>query len=97
MADSLLSVLERLNLRIKDLVVQNSQLKARNTELEQQNRDLEQAAREAKAAQEQAELDVEYLKVSHKLADDPDTLISTRRHVAQLIRNIDRCLEMLKE
>ena len=41
--------------------------------------------------------DCEYLEVSHKLADNPDTLVATRRRLAGLIRNIDRCLEMLKE
>ena len=27
----------------------------------------------------------------------PETLVETRRHVDKLIRNIDRCLAMLKE
>ena len=42
-------------------------------------------------------LDAEFLAVSHKLADSPDTLVSARRHLARLTRHIDRCLEMLKE
>lgn len=42
------------------------------------------------------EKDVEYLTMSHRLADNPDTIIETRRHISRLIRNIDRCLEMLE-
>ena len=39
----------------------------------------------------------EFLAVSHKLANDADDLVAARRHIAGLIRNIDRCLEILKE
>lgn len=52
---------------------------------------------ESQKERDRARLDVEFLQVSHKLADNPDTLVATRRRLARLIRNIDRCLEMLKE
>ncbi len=97
MADSLLDALGLLRTRIGDLTEENTLLRARNTELEALNADLRQQAEEAAAGRHRAELDAQYLAVSHKLADDPDILIQTRRHIAQLIRNIDRCLEMLKE
>lgn len=97
MAESLLDVLERLNDRIKELAARNAGLATRNAELEASNAELRREAEEAREARKRAELDVEYLAVSHKLADDPDTLIATRRHISQMIRNIDRCLEMLKE
>jgi len=53
--------------------------------------------REARAERDRALMDAEFLAVSHKLADSPDVLVDARRHIAQLIRNIDRCLVMLKE
>lgn len=97
MAESLITNLEKLNGRIRDIMSENRRLKARNASLEEENADLRRQRLESDAARARAELDAEYLAVSHKLADNPDNLIKTRRRIAQLIRNIDRCLEMLKE
>lgn len=97
MAESLLSILERLDKRIKELAMQNSQLQLRNEELTAQNEDLRRKAQEAESAREKALLDAEYLAVSHKLAEGPDNLVTARRHISQLIRNIDRCIDMLKD
>lgn len=97
MAKTLISDLEKLNGRIKEVVAENRRLRERNAALETENADLRMLRLESDAARERAELDAEYLAVSHKLADNPDNLIKTRRRIAQLIRNIDRCLEMLKE
>lgn len=97
MASSLITILENLESRIAALQTEMEELRERNTELEIMNSDLRN--REAKAQQdrEQALLDVEYLKVSYRLAESPDTLADARKVIAGLIRNIDRCIEMLKE
>lgn len=97
MAESLLSKLGKLETALKKLQATNRQLAERNRELEVMNSDLRRQSEEALAARERAELDIKYLTVSHKLADNPDSLIATRREISGLIRNIDRCLEMLKE
>lgn len=97
MAESLISILEKLDDRIKRLKEQNEELRQTNERLTAENSDLIQKARKAEEARSQAILDVEYLAVSHKLADNPDTLITARRQINQLIRNIDRCIEMLKD
>lgn len=97
MADSLISILDQLNNRITELNMQNSRLRLRNEELLEENENLRRAADEAKGARDKALLDSEYLAVSHKLADNPETLVAARRHISQLIRNIDRCIDMLKE
>lgn len=97
MAESLITTLEKLNAKIKDVIAHNAALLARNRELEELNADLRRRAEESDRTRDRALLDAEYLTVSHRLAADPDTLIDTRRHIAKLIRNIDRCLEMLKE
>ena len=91
MAESLITTLEKLNARIKDVTAHNAALLARNRELEELNADLRRRAEESDRTRDRALLDAEYLTVSHRLAADP------RRHIAKLIRNIDRCLEMLKE
>ena len=97
MEESLFSILDKLEDRIRNLTEQNSRLELLNEELKEDNENLKRKAAEAEAARERAKLDAEFLAVSHKLADNPDSLIATRRRISQLIRNIDRCLEMLKE
>lgn len=97
MADSLLTKLEQLQKGISEITARNARLTARNSALEEENANLRRRTDEAEAARHRAELDVEYLRVSHRLAENPDSLVETRRHIAKLIRNIDRCLEMLKE
>lgn len=46
---------------------------------------------------EQARMEIDFLTVSHRLAEDPDHLISARRRVQRLIAKIDRCVGLLKE
>lgn len=77
--------------------MRNARLVEQNHKLEEEIADLRLEIAEARRERDRARLYAEYLTVSHRLADSPDTLIDTRRHIAKLIRNIDRCLEMLKE
>ena len=97
MADNLIAILQELDDRIKLLTARNSALLAENESLREENQELKRKADAAEADRQRAALDAEYLAVSHKLADNPETLVQSRRHISQLIRNIDRCLEMLKE
>lgn len=97
MAESLLSLLDRLQQHVSRLAVLNAELKDENAALKRENESLAMKAEEAEKRRERAELDVEFLKVSHRLASDPDTIISTRRRIAGLIRNIDRCIGMLEQ
>lgn len=97
MAQSLLSVLEQLQQKIASLQEENTRLKGRNSELEHLNAELRKNEAEAIKLRDRALVDAEYLSVSHRLADSPDTIVEARRMIAGLIRNIDRCIEMLKE
>jgi len=97
MADSLLDKLLKLQRAIATLQEENLTLSGHNSRLEAENAELRIRTEEAEEKRRQAELDVEFLRMSHRLADNPDSIIETRRHIARLIRNIDRCLEMLKE
>ncbi len=97
MAASLLSMLDALNGKIQGLLEKNDTLEKRSRELEEENADLRRQIAVALKERDRARLDSEFLAMSHKLADNPDTLIDTRRQFAKLIRNIDRCLDMLKE
>jgi len=97
MAQSLLSILESLEAREEELRAEMESLRQRNRELEEENAGLRSKEAEALKLRDKALLDVEYLSVSHRLAESPDTLADTRRIIAGLIRNIDRCIAMLKE
>lgn len=76
---------------------ENQRLQERNRILEEENANLRRDAREAFEQRDKAMLDAEFLAVSHKLADSPDTLVAARRRISSLIRKIDRCIEMMKE
>lgn len=97
MADPLLDKLRKLQKAIQGLQAEIEALSGRNAALETENADLRLQTEEAEKQRRQAELDAEFLRMSHRLAADADSIIETRRHIAGLIRNIDRCLEMLKE
>lgn len=97
MATSLLSVLESMQQKIEALTVRAAELRERNEALEETNRQLQRQIEEITAERDRASLDSEFLALSHRLASSPDTIIDARRHIAGLIRNIDRCIEMLKE
>ncbi len=45
----------------------------------------------------EARMEIDFLTVSHRLADSPANLISARRRVQRLIAKIDRCVSLLKE
>lgn len=46
---------------------------------------------------DRAKSDVQFLRVSHRLASSPDSLVEARRLIAGLIRNIDKAIAELKE
>ncbi len=88
--DGLITKVTRLGDRIETLERQNSGLKAKVAELEER-------LAEERDAHSRARLDADYLTMSHRLADSPDTIIATRRRISALIRTIDRCISMLKD
>lgn len=55
--------------------------------------DLEECRRELK----EARMEIDFLTVSHRLADSPENLISARRRLQRMIYKIDRCVTLLRE
>ena len=64
--------------------------------LEKENEDLRTQLSETRAELDNTRKDVEFLTMSHRLADSPDSVISARRRIARLIRTIDNCISRLK-
>ncbi len=69
MAESLITTLERLDARIKDVTMRNARLVEQNHKLEEEIADLRLEIAEARRERDRARLDAEYLTVSHRLAD----------------------------
>ncbi len=97
MDQPLIPLLHTLDRKISKLADINQGLHARIESLEEENQNLRLELEEMKSRLKQAETDAQFLTMSHRLAQSPDTIISTRRHIARLIRNIDKCISMLKE
>ena len=97
MARSLLTVLDSLREKIDALNRGVETLRTHNRELEEENEVLRRTIEDTVRERDKARLDSDFLAVSHRLAQDPDQIIDARRLISRLIRNIDRCIEMLKE
>ncbi|MDE5877046.1 MAG: hypothetical protein K2H47_06075 [Muribaculaceae bacterium] len=93
----LLETLTELNDKIDTLAQRQQEMLDEIARLRSLNDDLSQELDETRARLHKAELDVEFLTMSHRLADTPEAVIETRRHIARLIRSLDLCINMLKE
>ncbi len=97
MARTLHRVIQELRSKIEQLASQRDAAKAaevaKTQEAEAMKQELEDCREQLRAAQ----LEVDFLTVSHRLADSPEKLISARRRLQGLIAKIDRCVSLLKE
>lgn len=82
--------------KIRQLAAQRDEARALVTQLESRISDLETDLEETRGELRKARLDVEYLTVSHRLADSPDALIEARRTIAALIRKVDSAIYLLR-
>lgn len=97
MAQPLIPLLQTLDSKINDLSAVHQRLHARIDSLEEENRNLRIELEETRELLRQAQTDAQFLTMSHRLAASPDTIISTRRRIARLIRTVDKCISMIKE
>lgn len=63
----------------------------------QEAEELRQQLDECRQELREAKMEVDFLTVSHRLADSPQHIISARRRLQRLIARIDRCVSLLKE
>lgn len=97
MAKTLQNVIESLHAKIETLSERADEFRRKYDALEAENQELRLQLKETEEARDRARLDAEFLTVSHRLAQNPDTIVDSRRLIAGLIRNIDRCIDMMKE
>lgn len=97
MARSILTAVKALGDKVERLSAQRNRLRDENKALRQEMEELRERARQAEEDRRQALLQIEFLTFSHKLADNPQKLADARRHVAHLIRILDRCISLLRD
>lgn len=97
MAQPLVNLLSEISDKIAGLEAIQQQLHSRISILEEENNSLREQLKEQQFLLSRANADKEFLTMSHRLAESPDSIIATRRRIARLIRTIDNCISMLKE
>ena len=97
MAHKLITELNSVENKISNLLAIHQKLIEKISSLEDENKFLKKELDKKNKIIDKANLDIEYLTISHKLASSPEALIATRRQIARLIRTIDNCIAMLHE
>ena len=97
MARSVLTAVQSLGAKAERLALQRNRLREENKALLKEVERLREENASLREERRIALLDVEFLSVSHRLADSPQKLAGARRHVAGLIRILDRCIALLRE
>lgn len=97
MERSLTTIIDSLSSKARHLVSQRESLKEENADLKEEIARLKGTIDEDMNRIASLEKEVEFLKLSHRLADSPEALIESRRIVAALIRKIDRCITLLND
>ncbi|MBD5370716.1 MAG: hypothetical protein HDR80_06160 [Bacteroides sp.] len=91
-ADISASVLEK----VRELARQRDRALTEADELRRDNDNLRRDIEELRKELHAARLDVEFLTVSHRLADNPQALADARRLMASLIRKVDAAISLVR-
>ncbi len=97
MARSLHRVIAELRAKIEQLAQQRDAALASQKAMAEEAEALKQELEECREKLRESQMEVDFLTVSHRLADNPSNLISARRRLQRLIAKIDRCVSLLKE
>ena len=97
MEASLSGSLRDLTRKIGLLAAQRDDARRESEALRQQVEDLRHDLRLMQEELHKRDLDIEYLRLSHKLADTPEALANARKTVKQMIADVDRVIVMLRD
>ena len=97
MARPLHQAISELRSIIERLASQRDAALAAQEAMAQEMDDLKGQLEECREQLREARMEVDFLTVSHRLADSPANLISARRRLQRLIAKIDRCVSLLKD
>lgn len=90
-------VLAELRAKTERLASQRDAAQAAQAAAAKEAEKLRQELDECREQLREAQMEVDFLTVSHRLADSPANIISARRRLQRLIAKIDRCVALLKE
>lgn len=88
--------LEVLSQQVMALAAQRDRARKLLKAAEEEIRDLKVRNSEIEQELHQKNLDIEFLVLSHKLADNPQALAEARATIRRLIGRVDKTLELLK-
>ncbi len=97
MARLLTGIIKDLRRKALALASERDKSKAELERLRAENTALREQLTECRQELQASQMEVDFLTLSHRLADSPENLISARRRVKRLIDKIDRCVSLLKE
>ena len=97
MARRLYQIIKELRAKATELATQRDVATADRERLTRENELLKDQLAECQQELNTAKMEVDFLTISHRLADSPDKLISARRRLQRLMAKIDRCVTLLKE
>ncbi len=97
MARPLHRVIAELRAKIEQMATQRDAAIAVQTSKTQEAEELKRELDDCRQQLREARMEIDFLTVSHRLADSPANLISARRRLQRLIAKIDRCVSLLKE
>lgn len=97
MTTNLSELLQRLNNKCALLTERYGLLKMQSDELMSRYEVLQEERNKLRTELERLRIENEYLKVSHKIAPTPEDVKSSQALIAELVRNIDKCISQLNE
>lgn len=89
-------ILDRLSGKLQLLVERHALVKAERDELQSECDDLRRKVEALTAALQQANTEIEYLRISHKIAPTEDDVLRSRILLTELVKKIDKCISQLR-
>lgn len=97
MPRTLTGIIRELREKVSELAEERDSAVAESERLAEEVVRLRQQLADSSRDLDLARQEVDFLTVSHRLADSPENLVSARRRLQRLIAKIDRCVALLRE
>lgn len=97
MAESLSDIFERLLAKQQILIERYDAIKEKLDASEEEVKALKKENEKQKQRIEKLEMDNNYLQIARQIAPDRESLDRGRAMIAKLVRDVDKCIEQLKD
>lgn len=96
MAANIPEILARLNAKVGVLTERYGVVKRQRDEAISECEQLRRSLEDMTAKLEQAQIQIEYLRISHKVAPTPDDVRQSQALITELVKKIDKCISQLR-